>query len=119
MTKMNRIDEYIATFPPDTQRVLEQIRTTIRKAAPAAEETISYGMPTFTLNGRYLVYFAAHKNHIGFYPVPTGNEEFDKDFSSYKISGKGTIQFPLSKPMPLDLITKIVKYRIKEVLAGK
>jgi uncharacterized protein YdhG (YjbR/CyaY superfamily) len=114
--KPNNIDGYIAGFPKDTQKILEQIRATIKKAAPDAEETISYAMPTFTLKGRYLVYFAAYKNHIGFYPVPAGNKAFEKDFSSYKTSGKGTVQFPLNKPMPLDLITKIVKFRVKENL---
>jgi len=115
-TQPNNIDEYIAQFPKDTQNNLEQIRATIKKAAPDAEETISYAIPTFTVKGRYLVYFAEYKNHIGFYPVPTGNISFEKDFSSYKTSGKGTIQFPLNKPMPLNLITKIVKFRVKENL---
>ena len=110
------VNGYIAGFPKETQAILEQVRVTIKKAAPDAEETISYAMPTFTLKGRYLVYFAAYKNHIGFYPVPTGNIAFEKDFSSYKTSGKGTVQFPLNKPMPLDLITKIVKFRVKENL---
>lgn len=115
-TKPEDIDGYITGFPKDTQKVLEQIRVTIKKAAPGAEEKISYGMPTFTLGGKYLVYFAAHKKHIGLYPVPGGNRSLVKDFSLYKTSGKGTIQFPLDRPMPLDLITKIVKFRIKENL---
>ena len=115
--KPNNIDEYIAGFPIETQKILEQIRTTIKKAAPDAEETISYSIPTFNLNGKYLVYFAAYKNHIGLYPVPTKEKSFEKDFSSYKTSGKGTIQFPLNKPMPLNLITKIVRFRTKERLA--
>lgn len=110
-TKPNSIDEYISTFPKDTQLILEQIRKTIKKAVPGVEETISYAMPTFMLNGRYLVYLAAYKNHIGLYPVPTGIEAFEKDFLPYKTSGKGTIQFQLDKPIPLDLITKIVKFR--------
>ena len=114
--KPNNIDEYIAGFPKDTQKILEQIRATIKKAAPDAEETISYAIPTFTLRGKYLVYFAAYKKHVGFYPVPGGNKEFEKDFSSYRTSGKGTIQFPLDKPIPLNLITKIVKFRVKENL---
>jgi len=108
------IDEYIAGFPKDIQKMLEQIRATIKKAAPGAEETIKYAMPTFTLNGN-LVYFAAFKNHIGFYPVPSGMEAFEKDLSVYK-SGKGSVQFPLDQPMPLGLITKIVKFRVKENL---
>ena len=112
--KPKDIDEYIARFPPDTQEILKQIRTTIKKVVPDAEETISYGIPTFNLNGTYLIYFAAYKKHIGFYPVPSGIEEIDKGFASFKTSGKGTIQFPLSKPMPLNLITKLVKFKVKE-----
>jgi uncharacterized protein YdhG (YjbR/CyaY superfamily) len=112
-SKPKDIDEYIAGFPLDTQEILEQIRVTIRKVVPEAEETISYGIPTFNLNGTYLIYFAAYKKHIGIYPVPGAIEEVDKDFASYKTSGKGTIQFPLNKPMPLNLITKLVKLRVK------
>ena len=114
-TQINTIDEYIADFPEDIQLKLEQVRATIKKVAPEAEETIKYGMPTFTLNGN-LVYFAAFKNHIGFYPVPTGIEAFKKDFSVYK-TGKGSVQFPLDQPMPLDLITKVVQFRIEENLS--
>jgi uncharacterized protein YdhG (YjbR/CyaY superfamily) len=114
--KPDNIDNYIAGFPKDTQNILEQIRGTIKKAAPDAEEKISYGIPTFTLGGKYLVYFAAYKKHIGLYPVPSGQKVFEKDFLAYKTSGKGTIQFPLGKPMPLNLITKIVKFRVKENL---
>lgn len=112
--KPHNIDEYIALFSDDTQKLLKEVRSAVKKAAPAAEETISYGMPTFTLKGKYLVYFSAYKKHIGFYPVPTDNPAFEKDFSGYKTSGKGAIQFPLDKPMPLGLITKLVKFRIKE-----
>lgn len=111
--KPQNIDEYIAGFPTHTQPLLEQIRSTIKKTVPAAEETISYGIPSFNLNGHYLIYFAGYKKHIGVYPVPVGNKEFDKDFSSYKTSGKGAIQFPLDKPIPFDLIIKIVKFRAK------
>ena len=118
-TKPNNIDDYISGFSKETQKILEQIRATIKKAVPVAEETISYGIPTFTVGGKYLVYFAAYKNHVGVYPVPGGTKEFEKDFSSYKTSGKGTIQFPLEKPMPLKLITKIVKFRVKENLKKK
>jgi uncharacterized protein YdhG (YjbR/CyaY superfamily) len=114
-TKPHDIDEYIAGFPKDTQKVLEQIRATVKKAAPDAEETISYAIPTFTLKGRYLLYFAGYKNHIGLYPAPTGNEAFKKKLSVYK-RGKGTVQFQLDKPVPLSLVTKIVKLRIKENL---
>ena len=111
-TKAKSIDEYIARFPADVQDILEKIRTTIRNAAPDAQETISYGMPTFTLKG-YLVYFAAYKKHIGFYPAPIGIEEFKDDIAEYE-AGKGTLQFPLNKPIPYDLIRKIVIFRVKE-----
>ncbi len=110
-TKPNNIDEYIAGFPKDVQEILDQIRATIKKAAPGANETIKYAMPTFTLNGN-LVHFAAFKKHIGFYPAPTENEAFKKDLSVYK-TGRGSVQFPLSKPVPLDLITRIVKLRVE------
>ncbi|HLO15378.1 MAG TPA: DUF1801 domain-containing protein [Anaerolineales bacterium] len=114
-TAPKNIDEYIAGFPEDTQKILEKIRLTIKKAAPEAEEAIKYRMPTFTLKGN-LVHFAAFKNHIGFYPVPTGIEKFKKELSIYE-SGKGSVQFPLNQPIPYDLITKIVKFRVKENLA--
>jgi uncharacterized protein YdhG (YjbR/CyaY superfamily) len=110
MNKPTDIDSYIADFPAETQDLLTQIRETIQKAAPAAKEAISYGMPTFTLNGN-LVHFAAFKNHIGFYPVPAGIEAFKEQLSVYK-GAKGSVQFPLSKPMPLDLIADIVKFRV-------
>jgi uncharacterized protein YdhG (YjbR/CyaY superfamily) len=110
------IDEYIAGFPKDVQTILEKVRMTIRKAAPDAEETISYQIPTFTLKGRYLIYFAAYKKHIGIYPAPIGDAEFEQEMSVYG-SGKGTVKFPLDKPIPFDLIRKIVKFRIKENLA--
>lgn len=109
------IDEYIDGFPKDTQNMLKQIRQTIKATVPQAEETISYGMPTFKLSGHYLIYFAGYKKHIGLYPVPANNKTFEKDFSAYKTSGKGTIQFPLDKPLPTALIKKIVKFRIAEV----
>jgi uncharacterized protein YdhG (YjbR/CyaY superfamily) len=112
LTKPNNIDEYIAGFPKEIQGILEQVRATIKEAAPGAKETIKYAMPSFTLKGN-LVYFAAFKNHVGFYPVPTGIKEFEDDFSHYK-TGKGSIQFPFDKPMPLGLITKIVQFRIEE-----
>ena len=109
----NTIDAYIAAFPPDVQAMLEQIRMTIRATAPDVRETISYGMPTFTLNDHYLVYFAAYKKHIGLYPAPVGVAEFQEAVSVYG-AGKGTMQFPLDQPMPLDLIRNIVQFRIKE-----
>ncbi|MEX6688539.1 DUF1801 domain-containing protein [Danxiaibacter flavus] len=108
------VDEYIAGFPQDVQEVLQSVRTTIQKAAPKATEKISYQMPTFYLEGN-LVYFAAFKNHIGFYPTPSGTDSFQKELSVYK-SGKGSAQFPLDQPMPLSLITKIVKFRVRENL---
>ncbi len=113
-TAPTTIDEYIANFPKDVQKILKKIRATIREAAPGAEETIKYRMPTFLLNGN-LVYFAAFKNHIGFYPIPTGIEKFKKELSVYE-QGKGSVQFPLDKPIPYDLITRIVKFRVKENL---
>jgi uncharacterized protein YdhG (YjbR/CyaY superfamily) len=109
------IDEYIAGFPPDVQEILQKIRMTIHEAAPEATEKISYQMPTFFLKGN-LVHFAAFKEHIGFYPVPTGIEKFKKELSVYK-QGKGSVQFPLDQPMPYELITKIVKFRVKENLS--
>jgi uncharacterized protein YdhG (YjbR/CyaY superfamily) len=111
-TAPKTIDEYIAGCPSEVQAVLHKIRLTIRKAAPDAEETISYQMPTFTLNGN-LVHFAAFKHHIGFYPTPTGTEKFQKELATYK-GGKGSVQFPLDQPIPYGLITKIVKFRVKE-----
>jgi len=110
--KFKNIDEYIQSHPKDVQKILMEIRKTVKKAAPKAKEKISYGMPAFTQNGN-LVYFAAFKNHIGFYPLPSGINSFKKELSTYKTS-KGAIQFPIDKPMPLSLITKIVKFRVKE-----
>ncbi len=114
-TKPTTIHEYITGFPEDIQNILQQIRTTIKNAAPDAEETINYAIPTFTLKGKNLVHFAAFKEHVGFYATPTGNEAFKEDLSAYK-GGKGSVQFPLNQPMPLDLITKIVQFRVQEVL---
>lgn len=107
------IDEYINIFPKEVRDLLQTFRQTVKKAAPGAEETISYQMPTFKLNGKNLVHFAAFKSHIGFYPVPSGIEAFKKELSVYK-QGKGSVQFPLNKPLPLQLISKIVKFRAKE-----
>ena len=112
--EVKSINEYIALFPKETQLVLEEIRSCIKKVAPDADEVISYKMPAFKYHGM-LVYFAAFKNHIGFYALPTGHKQFEKDFVGYKI-GKGSVQFPLNKPMPLQLIQKIVKFRVKENL---
>ncbi len=109
------IDDYIAGFPTDIQDILQDIRATIQKTAPEAKEAISYAMPTFKLNGN-LVHFAAFKNHIGFYPTPNGIEEFKEDLARYK-GAKGSVQFPLDEAMPLDLISRIVKFRIAGNLA--
>lgn len=109
------IDEYIAAFPPDIQERLQAVRATIREAAPAAEERISYLMPTFTLHGN-LVHFAALKHDIGFYPTSSGVEAFASELSGYE-GTKGAIHFPLDQPLPLDLISRIVKYRVAENLA--
>lgn len=108
------IDEYIAGFPPGIQEILQEIRATIRAAAPDAVEKISYQMPTFYLHGN-LVHFAAFKNHIGFYPAPTGIDKFKAQLAAYK-GGRGSVQFPLDEPMPLGLITEIVKFRVQENL---
>jgi uncharacterized protein YdhG (YjbR/CyaY superfamily) len=117
--KPKTIDEYIAGFPRETQALLEEIRKTIREAAPKAEETISYDMPTFTLGGSYLIYFAGWKKHIALYPV-SGKllDELGEELSKYKGS-KGSVHFPLNKPMPLDLITRIVKIRLQEKPASQ
>jgi uncharacterized protein YdhG (YjbR/CyaY superfamily) len=109
------IDEYIAGFPHDVQEILKQIRTTIRKVAPDAEEAIKYQIPTFVLNGN-LVHFAAFKNHVGFYPTPSGIEAFKEELARYE-GAKGSVQFPIDKPMPLGLIEKLVKFRVKETEA--
>ncbi|KQB39566.1 iron chaperone [Flavobacterium aquidurense] len=110
--KPENIDEYIGAFPNDVQEILEKIRTTIQKAAPDAKEKISYSMPAFDQNG-IVVYFAAFKNHIGLYALPSGHEAFTAELSQYK-SGKGSVQFPLNQPIPYELITRIVKFRVKE-----
>ena len=109
------IDKYIAGFPRDVQDTLKQIRTTIKKAAPDAEEAIKYQIPTFVLNGN-LVHFAAFRNHIGFYPTPSGIEAFKDELSGYE-GAKGSVQFPIDKPMPLSLIERIVTFRVKEARA--
>lgn len=112
--KPENIDAYIASFPPATQKILQQVRETIQKAAPEAKEKISYAMPAFELHGN-LVYFAAYDKHIGFYALPSGNAAFQKELSAYKM-GKGSIQFPIDEPMPIDLIAKIVQFRVQENL---
>jgi uncharacterized protein YdhG (YjbR/CyaY superfamily) len=106
------VDAYIAGFPEDIQKLLQQIRATVREAAPGATETIKYAMPTYTLQGN-LVHFAAFKHHIGFYPTPGGIEAFEAELAKYK-GAKGSAQFPLDQPMPLDLIRRIVEFRVQE-----
>jgi len=110
---MNTVDSYIKLFPENVQGLLNQIRTTIKKNAPEAEESISYKMPAYKTNGKPLVYFAGFKNHIGLYATPTGHTQFEKELSKYK-QGKGSVQFPLDKPIPLTLIARIVKFKVEE-----
>lgn len=114
MKTFTDINEYISEFPDEVKAVLEQIRETIQQAAPGAKEAIRYGMPTFVLNGN-LVHFAAYKNHIGFYPAPSGIDEFIEELAVYR-TGKGTIQFPVNQPIPFNLIKKVVEFRVKENL---
>jgi uncharacterized protein YdhG (YjbR/CyaY superfamily) len=116
--KFTTIDGYIASFPKETQGKLQKIRQTLKKAAPEAFEAISYQIPTFKVNGRNLVHFAAWKEHIGFYATPSGNAAFKKELLKYKVA-KGSIQFPLDEPIPYDLITQIARFRVKEIRAKK
>ncbi|MBX3163811.1 MAG: DUF1801 domain-containing protein [Bacteroidetes bacterium] len=109
----SNVDEYINSFPETIQVILEKVRATIKKKAPEAAESISYGMPAYKSNGRALVYFAAYKNHIGFYATPSGHEEFAGELSKYK-QGKGSVQFPIDKKIPYFLIGRIVAFRVKE-----
>jgi uncharacterized protein YdhG (YjbR/CyaY superfamily) len=113
-TAPNTISDYIAGFPPDVQVVLVKLRATIRRAAPGAEEAIKYRLPTFVLNGN-LVHFGAFKKHIGFYATPSGNKQFRKELAAYE-GAKGSVQFPLDKPIPYSLVSKMVKSRVKENL---
>ena len=107
------IDEYLQDFPENTREILQIVRKTIQKAAPQATEAIKYAIPTFVLNGKNLVHFAAFKKHIGFYATPTGNAAFKEALSGYK-QGKGSVQFPLDQDMPLELITQIVEFKVVE-----
>lgn len=109
------IDEYMATFPAETQKAMKEIRSTIKAIVPEAEEHISYNMPAFKVNGEYFANFAAWKNHIGMYPIPEGNVAFQEEVLNYK-SAKSSLRFPLDKPMPLKFIAKVVKFRIAENL---
>lgn len=113
-TRFSSVDEYIKVFPGKTKTLLEKLRKTIKRAAPQAEEVISYNMPAFKLHGA-LVYYAGYKNHIGFYPTTSGIAAFRKELSVYK-GAKGSVQFPLDHPLPVDLVTRIVKFRVKENL---
>ncbi len=117
MTEFSSIDEYIGAFPTNVRKKLTELRTLIRELAPDAAEKISYRMPTFYLNGN-LVHFAAYSKHIGFYPTPSGITNFKKELANFK-HAKGSIQFPIEDPLPLDLITKIVNFRVKENLSKK
>jgi uncharacterized protein YdhG (YjbR/CyaY superfamily) len=110
------VDEYINSYPEQIQELLMQMRTAIRKAAPDAEEGIGYGMPAYKYKGKPLVYFAAFTAHIGFYATPSGHSEFSAELSKYK-QGKGSVQFPVNEPLPLDLVTRITKFRIAENIA--
>jgi uncharacterized protein YdhG (YjbR/CyaY superfamily) len=107
------IDEYIAGFPEDVQKILRKVRATIRKAAPGVEEAVKYGVAAFVLDGTNLIFFGGYKQHIGVYPAPRAAEEFREELAAYK-GGKGTVQFPLDQPIPYELITRIVKYRVRE-----
>jgi uncharacterized protein YdhG (YjbR/CyaY superfamily) len=113
-TAPQTIDEYIVGFPPDVQETLQEIRRTIKEAAPDAEETVKYRIPTFTLKGN-LVHFGAYKKHIGFYPTPSATEKFKEQLSAYEVS-KGAVRFPLGEPVPFDLITEMVRFRVQENL---
>ena len=106
-------DDYIHSFPPNVQAVLKKIRSTIRQVIPNATEAISYQVPAFKVNGRYIIYFAGWKEHVSLYPIPTGPAGFDKEIEPHT-SGKGTIKFPLDKPIPYSLIKKVVKFRLQE-----
>lgn len=110
---MNAIDMYIASFPDDVREILKRIRHLVLKYAPEAEESITYGMPAYKTNGKPLVYFAAFKNHIGLYATPSGHAAFEEELSVYK-RGKGSVQFPLNKPIPYDLIRRIIEFRVIE-----
>lgn len=116
MQKPKNVDDYIAQFPASTQKILQQVRKTIQKAAPKAEEVISYGMPTYKM-GKVIVHFAGYENHIGVYATPEAHTEFATQLKNYK-QGKGSVQFPIHEPMPLKLIEDIVKFKVKQVSAS-
>lgn len=118
MQNVQTIDAYIQLYPKDVQVLLEKMRETIKKVEPTFEETISYGIPTFRLNGKNIVHFGAYPHHIGFYPTPNGIEAFKKELAEYA-SGKGTVKFPLDKPIPFDLVTRITKFRLAEATSNR
>ena len=110
--KPKNIDEYLSGFPEDTKRLLREIRSIVKMIVPEADETISYGIPTFKLNGHYLIYFAGYKKHVSIFPAPRGSDAFEKRVAPYK-SGKGTIQFSIAAPLPTGLVERLVKLRLK------
>ena len=112
-TRITSVDQYLQTFPQEVQVILEKIRSIIQEQAPDAEESFAYNMPAYKLYGKPLVYFAGFKHHIGFYVTPTGHSKFEEELSPYK-QGKGSVQFPLNKPIPFNLIEKIVAFRVQE-----
>lgn len=114
MDRGKTVEAYMASFPKDVQVLLKKVRATIRKAAPTAEEKISYGMPGYKYNGKVLAYFGGFKSHVGFFATPSANVAFKKELSSYKM-GKGSIQFPFDRPIPYPLITKMIRYKIKQI----
>jgi uncharacterized protein YdhG (YjbR/CyaY superfamily) len=116
MAKPATVDEYVASFPPEMRTILEQVRRAMRRSAPGTEETISYGIPTFTLNGRYVIYFAGWKRHIAIYPIPQGDEALERDIAPYR-AAKGTLHFPLDKPIPYDLIERLTAAAIRARVA--
>jgi uncharacterized protein YdhG (YjbR/CyaY superfamily) len=112
MARFATVDAYIASFPPETRTILENVRRAMRKAAPETEEAISYGIPTFTLDGRYVIYFAGWKHHIAIYPIPVGDEALARDIAPYRHS-KGTLRFPLKEPIPYDLIGRLAAAAVR------
>ncbi len=115
--KVSNIDDYISKFPKQTKDILEEIRTIVNVMVPDAEEFISYGIPTFRLNGKNLVHFAGYEHHIGFYPTSTGIDAFRSEISKFK-HAKGSVQFPLDDPIPYELIRKMVRFRIEEIISN-
>jgi len=113
--QFKNIDKFIESFPPNVQKILEKLRQTIHKVVPETEEAIAYGVPTFRLGNNNLMHFSAFKNHIGFYPTPSAIVAFKKELSAYK-GAKGSVQFPLDKPIPYDLVRRIVKFRVKDLV---